>query len=111
MTTGAAHHNTGRQLQEGATARGARRRLEHEREVRLAQLTAIERTPQYATDEPMLALLSTTRSALEEVDAALLRMNDGTYGLCQKCEAPIPAGRLEILPHTRFCVPCQRRRS
>ncbi|WP_329256329.1 TraR/DksA C4-type zinc finger protein [Actinoallomurus sp. NBC_01490] len=110
MTTDAARHDIGRQRHEDATSRESRRRLEHEREVRLSQVAAIERTPQYVTDEVMLAQLDTARSALEEVEAALRRMNDGTYGLCDACQAPIPAGRLEILPHARFCVTCQRRR-
>lgn len=57
----------------------------------------------------MLALLSTTRRGLEEVDAALRRMEEGTYGTCEECGAAIPARRLGILPQTPFCAPCRRR--
>jgi DnaK suppressor protein len=86
----------------------ARRRLENERRLRAGQLAAIEGTPRYAADELMLALLSTTRRTVEEVDAALRRMDEGTYGMCQGCGTPIPAWRLGVLPQTPFCSPCRR---
>lgn len=41
-----------------------------------------------------------------DVRAALTRLNEGTYGLCVACTKPIPVERLEIIPHTRYCVPC-----
>ncbi|MEV4539483.1 TraR/DksA C4-type zinc finger protein [Asanoa sp. NPDC049518] len=65
------------------------------------QLTGL--TPR-ALDE----LTATAREALAETAAALKRMNDGTYGTCQHCGQDIPLERLEILPTTRFCVPCQQ---
>jgi RNA polymerase-binding transcription factor DksA len=108
MITPAGRDNTGRPDPERTNAREARRRLENERTLRAGQLAAIEKAPRYATDELMLALLSTTRRTVEEVDAALRRMDEGTYGLCQGCGATIPARRLGILPQTRFCAPCQR---
>jgi DnaK suppressor protein len=90
-------------------AREARRRLERERMLRVRQIAAVERTSRYATDELMLTLLSTTRRSLEEVDAALRRMEEGTYGMCEECGTAIPARRLGILPQTAFCSPCRRR--
>jgi RNA polymerase-binding transcription factor DksA len=42
---------------------------------------------------------------LEEIDAALVRINDGTFGRCGHCGAPIPIERL-VVPHARFCVRC-----
>ena len=41
---------------------------------------------------------------LEEVDAALARMDDGTYGLCEADGEPIPAARLEAFPTARNCI-------
>ncbi|MFI5843065.1 TraR/DksA family transcriptional regulator [Catenuloplanes sp. NPDC051500] len=32
-----------------------------------------------------------------------------TYGGCQRCRVPIPVARLAVLPHARFCVPCQQK--
>ncbi|MEV4619045.1 TraR/DksA C4-type zinc finger protein [Asanoa sp. NPDC049573] len=53
-------------------------------------------------------LTTTARRALAETAEALQRMNEGTYGICQHCGQHIPLERLEILPSTRYCVPCQR---
>ncbi|WFE55320.1 TraR/DksA C4-type zinc finger protein [Micromonospora sp. WMMD1155] len=38
-------------------------------------------------------------------------MSDGTYGLCERCHESIPAERLDVLPHARFCVPCQEKQN
>jgi hypothetical protein len=42
-----------------------------------------------------------------QIDAALERILDGTYGLCRHCAKPIPAARLDILPYSDACVQCQ----
>jgi RNA polymerase-binding protein DksA len=55
------------------------------------------------------ALAADARRQLEEVDAAFARLDDGTYGVCERCGAPIGAGRLEVRPTARFCVACQTR--
>ncbi|MDR5699439.1 TraR/DksA family transcriptional regulator [Agromyces aerolatus] len=47
------------------------------------------------------------RTAMAEIDGALHRIVDGTYGLCTSCREPIPSARLEARPHTEHCVPCQ----
>ena len=52
-------------------------------------------------------LLVTTRRNIEQITGALRRIADGTYGACEKCDRNIPVERLEVLPHARFCVPCQ----
>jgi DnaK suppressor protein len=49
------------------------------------------------------------RDAIEDIDAALARMDAGTYGLCESCGIPIPVERLEAIPHARFCVRCAAR--
>jgi DnaK suppressor protein len=45
---------------------------------------------------------------LAELDAAQQRVEDGTYGGCERCGAPIPEGRLEARPAARTCVACAR---
>jgi len=52
------------------------------------------------------AVAARARLLLDEIDAALGRMDDGTYGRCQTCGAPIPVERLEAVPHARTCVHC-----
>ncbi|SNY24853.1 TraR/DksA family transcriptional regulator [Paractinoplanes atraurantiacus] len=55
------------------------------------------------------ALLFATRQSLDQISGALRRIAEGTYGTCEKCAASIPPERLEVLPHARFCVPCQQK--
>jgi DnaK suppressor protein len=43
-----------------------------------------------------------------ELDAARERLEAGTYGVCERCGAPIPEGRLEARPAARTCVACAR---
>jgi len=50
---------------------------------------------------------SLEKSLLREVEEALLRVQEGTYGICQECEEPISAKRLQALPWAKFCVRCQ----
>jgi len=47
---------------------------------------------------------------LQEVDAALDRIRDGTFGECAGCETSISTKRLEAVPWTRYCVTCQEKR-
>jgi len=51
-----------------------------------------------------LGLASFEQEALYEVDAALQRMEDGTYGICELTGRPIPWRRLEAVPWTRFSI-------
>jgi RNA polymerase-binding transcription factor DksA len=48
------------------------------------------------------------RQTLTEIDAALLRMDAGTYGICETCGKPIPPERLAAIPWTRRCLDDQR---
>lgn len=41
------------------------------------------------------------------VDAALTRINNGTYGLCLRCDETISLNRLGVVPHAAYCVNCQ----
>ncbi|WP_327714140.1 TraR/DksA C4-type zinc finger protein [Streptomyces sp. NBC_00490] len=90
------------------TAHEALQRLEHERASRLTQLRAIDEAEAEAEEQVMAAQKGTIQRILTEVEAAVARVQDGSYGTCQGCAKPIPVERLEILPYTRFCVPCQR---
>jgi DnaK suppressor protein len=46
---------------------------------------------------------------LGEIEAALRRIEDGSYGICQACGKPIAAERLRALPWARLCIDDQRR--
>jgi DnaK suppressor protein len=49
-----------------------------------------------------LSLISSEQNAIYEIDQALRRIRDGTYGICEATGTPIPAERLEAVPWTRF---------
>jgi DnaK suppressor protein len=57
--------------------------------------------------EQDIALVSRDLHELAEVEAALARMADGTYGECSDCGMPIPPARLAAYPTARRCVACQ----
>ena len=48
-------------------------------------------------------VLESRRAEIDEVDAALARMDSGTYGLCAECHQPVPMSRLKALPYTLLC--------
>jgi RNA polymerase-binding transcription factor DksA len=111
MITNAARRNAGQERQySDSVAQQARRRLQHERAARLGLLTTLDKTAHHEVDELLIGQRHATRRTLEEIDAALRRLDDGTYWICPGCREPIPVKRLEILPYARFCVSCQRRR-
>ena len=56
--------------------------------------------------ELMLGLASNQQKLLQQVNDALARMEDGTYGLCQMCGKPIPQARLEAIPEAELCLNC-----
>ena len=55
------------------------------------------------------ALVRQVRHHVGEVEAALDRVDTGTYGVCEQCGGPIGAARLEALPATRTCIACAAR--
>jgi DnaK suppressor protein len=50
------------------------------------------------------ALAARLREQLDDVERALSRLEEGTYGLCEVCGNPISEARLEVMPATRFCI-------
>jgi len=54
-----------------------------------------------------LSLLSQERDSLFEIDAALKKIDEGNYGLCEMSGRPIPHARLEALPFARYTIECQ----
>lgn len=55
------------------------------------------------------ALLAAARQEMEELDAALTRVETGTYGVCVHCGGAIADPRLDALPATRTCIDCSSR--
>jgi len=59
--------------------------------------------------EKNLSLQYHTAELLSKVEAALHRMDTGTYGRCEKCGSPIDRARLEVLPYATLCMACKAR--
>ena len=55
-----------------------------------------------------LALRDRNEQHLAAVEAAILRLDDGTYGACVRCGRPIAPERLDALPWAAHCIDCQR---
>jgi len=54
----------------------------------------------------LLSLNESERKRLQEVDEALDRIANGTYGICEECGEPISLKRLEVRPVAKYCVAC-----
>jgi len=54
-----------------------------------------------------LALSAQARLAVDEIDHAMAKIANGTYGRCEGCGQPIPKARLKALPQARLCVACK----
>ena len=57
--------------------------------------------------EKRLALEKQIRGHLAEVEQALRKFEEGTYGLCDSCHQPIDPARLEALPQASLCLDCK----
>lgn len=54
----------------------------------------------------LLTLNENERMRLRELDEALDRIENGTYGICEECGEPIGLKRMEVRPVAKYCVPC-----
>ncbi len=59
-----------------------------------------------ADQELTLSLLGSDKDALDQIEAAIERIEDGSYGECETCGAKIPQSRLEAIPYAAQCVRC-----
>ena len=55
----------------------------------------------------LLVVASEAKERVAEIDAALGRVDAGTYGICESCHRPIPEARLEAVPEATLCVACK----
>ena len=57
-----------------------------------------------------LAVRLNAEGLLKQVNGALKRLDNGTYGLCVECNKPIDTARLKAIPYAELCMDCQRKR-
>lgn len=57
-----------------------------------------------------LSLASNERESLYELDDAIKRIDEGTFGICEECKSSIAKTRLKAVPHARLCLKCQEKK-
>lgn len=95
--------------------------LEEELQQTLSEMTEIERRLEDRGDyslgegdpaihnwELNLALYQRMRDKVESLRAALQRVEDGSYGICQRCGGRIDRARLDVVPAATLCIECAR---
>jgi len=102
-----------------------RAQLQEERERLLAQLRKLGHgpDPDLTFDEGFAdssqvtaergeidALAVSLSDTLEDIEVALQKFDDGTYGRCEGCGGPIAEARLEAMPAARLCITCASKR-
>jgi DnaK suppressor protein len=68
-----------------------------------------DRLQQQLNREVAIRNLDRQSTLLKSVQAALGRFADDTFGVCLRCDEPIPEKRLKALPWAAYCVPCQEK--
>lgn len=59
------------------------------------------------TRELELILTDREKQKLKQIDDALDRIEEGSYGLCEECGIKIPRARLKVVPFAKYCVECK----
>jgi RNA polymerase-binding transcription factor DksA len=65
-----------------------------------------EQAQERENDEVVDAIGNETAQSIRDVQAALARIEDGTYGICARCGEEISEGRLRVMPEATRCVNC-----
>lgn len=65
-----------------------------------------EQATERQNDMVLQGLLVDARKGIKDVQLALERLAEGTYGVCEQCGEPINSARLEALPTARLCMSC-----
>lgn len=68
---------------------------------------SIDQATQSLDKEILFELSDNERKMLDNIDAALRKMDNGIYGICEHCKNHIEKKRLKALPSARYCLPCQ----
>jgi RNA polymerase-binding protein DksA len=77
------------------------------------KFTEIERDEEENADEmemyeSNLAVDESIKAELEKINAALSRMESGTYGICSNCQKEVPLERLKAYPQAERCLDCKK---
>jgi DnaK suppressor protein len=84
-----------------------RLQLERHLKERLDTLGQLLPCPLPSVDPVGYQTVASNRMLVEQITAALHRLDAGTYGRCTRCGGMIAPARLEVLPHAAACIECQ----
>ena len=68
---------------------------------------SVDQASQAIERELLFELSDNERMTLDQIEAALRKMEKGNYGLCESCRKPISKARILALPFARYCIACQ----
>lgn len=68
---------------------------------------SVDQASQSIEKELLFELSDNERVTLDQIEAALRKIDKGTYGLCESCQKGISKARLAALPFARYCISCQ----
>ena len=75
----------------------------------LSQGDVLDVAVETSRDEISSQLAEVESREIGQIDEALERMKDGSYGKCDGCNKPIPVARLQIIPYATECIECKRK--
>ena len=58
--------------------------------------------------ELSMNIVSSEQEILYQIDDALKRLDEGSFGICQQCSQPVTMSRLKAVPYASLCISCQR---
>lgn len=70
-----------------------------------------EQATQSENDDVLSALDTETQATITQINAALSRIEQGTYGECYTCGQQIPEQRLLVVPYAEYCIECAEKAS
>jgi DnaK suppressor protein len=71
-------------------------------------LADLEEMADSAEDDSFCEIMDLGASTIDQIDRALEKIDEGSYGFCEACDQPIHRARLSYLPFATLCVDCQR---
>ncbi len=60
------------------------------------------------TKDLMLGMIQDNEAEIIDIDSALEKIENGTYGICESCEQKIPGERMKAIPFARLCLGCKQ---
>ncbi len=69
----------------------------------------VDRANSAYSREFLFSLTGGERDLLQDIETALAKMDQGSYGICESCGGEIGAARLQALPWARYCIDCQEK--